>query len=269
LEGWKPPQAIRLKRPCSHLNGCGFYGLLILSRRVKIQDDDASAPMKQDNLIFKRLPMENWEAWQKKIELVELQLGQVIFDIGDAITHVYFPSTSIISMTHVLLEGESIEVAMIGAEGVLGMSALMGDQKSSIRSLVLKAGHAYRIPANWMKREFEHSNPAMQLMLRFSQTLMMQVSQIAACNNHHSMEQRLSRWLMLYADRVKDQQILCTQELIAHNLGVRRERLARVASALKKKNLIDYSRGAISLVNKEALQKQVCECYWVINRSYT
>ncbi len=224
--------------------------------------------MKQGNLLFERLPMGEWEVWQKKVELVELQLGQVVFDVGAPIRHVYFPSTSIISMTHLLSEGESIEVAMIGAEGVLGMSALMGDTKSSVRSLVLKAGGAYRVPANWMQREFEHSSAVMQIMLKFSQTLMMQISQIAACNCHHSLEQRLSRWLMLYADRVNDKHILCTQELIAQTLGVRRERLAKVASTLKKQGLIDYSRGAISLVNKEALKKSTCECYGAIKKSY-
>lgn len=224
--------------------------------------------MKQDNLIFKRLPAEIWQGWQKKLELVELELGQVLFDIGDPITHIYFPNTSIFSMTHILLEGESIEVAMIGSEGVLGVPELMGDKKSSVRSLVLKAGSAYRVPASWIKREFEHSTLVMQIMLRFSQRLMMQMSQIAACNNHHSMEQRLSRWLLLYADRVNDEQILCTQELIAHTLGVRRERLARVASMLKKRQLIDYSRGAISLIHKEALVKYTCECYSVIKKSY-
>jgi CRP-like cAMP-binding protein len=224
--------------------------------------------MKQGNLLFERLPMGEWEVWQKKVELVELQLGQVVFDVGAPIKHVYFPSTSIISMTHLLSEGKSIEVAMIGAEGVLGMSALMGDTKSSVRSLVLKAGGAYRVPASWMQREFEHSSSVMQIMLKFSQTLMMQISQIAACNSHHSLEQRLSRWLMLYADRVNDKHILCTQELIAQTLGVRRERLAKVASTLKKQGLIDYSRGAISLVNKEALKRSTCECYGAIKKSY-
>lgn len=224
--------------------------------------------MKQGNLLFERLPMGEWEVWQKKVELIELQLGQVVFDVGAPIRHVYFPSTSIISMTHLLSEGESIEVAMIGAEGDLGMSALMGDTKSSVRSLVLKAGGAYRVPANWMQREFEHSSAVMQIMLKFSQTLMMQISQIAACNSHHSLEQRLSRWLMLYADRVNDKHILCTQELIAQTLGVRRERLAKVASTLKKQGLIDYSRGAISLVNKEALKSSTCECYGAIKKSY-
>ena len=224
--------------------------------------------MKQGNHLFDRLPKEAWESWHQKIEHIELQLGQVVFDVGDPITHVYFPSTSVISMTHLLLDGESIEVAMIGAEGIVGMSALMGDAKSSVRSLVLKAGGAYRVPASWMKREFEHSSAVMQIMLRFSQTLMMQISQIAACNSHHSLEQRLSRWLMLYADRVKDNHILCTQELIAQTLGVRRERLAKVASALKKQGLIDYSRGAIALVNKEGLKRTTCECYGAIKRSY-
>ena len=224
--------------------------------------------MKQGNLLFERLPMGIWEVWQKEVELVELQLGQVVFDVGAPIRHVYFPSTSIISMTHLLSEGESIEVAMIGAEGVLGMSALMGDTKSSVRSLVLKAGGAYRVPASWMQREFEHSSSVMQIMLKFSQTLMMQISQIAACNSHHSLEQRLSRWLMLYADRVNDKHILCTQELIAQTLGVRRERLAKVAGTLKKQGLIDYSRGAISLVNKEALKRSTCECYGAIKKSY-
>jgi len=224
--------------------------------------------MKQGNLLLERLPMGVWEAWQKKVERVELQLGQVVFDDGTPIKHIYFPSTAIISMTHLLVEGESIEVAMIGAEGVLGMSALMGNTKSSVRSLVLKAGVAYRVPASWMQREFEHSSSVMQIMLKFSQTLMMQISQIAACNSHHSLEQRLSRWLMLYADRVNDKPILCTQELIAQTLGVRRERLAKVASTLKKQGLIDYSRGAISLVNKEALKRSTCECYVAIKRSY-
>jgi len=224
--------------------------------------------MKQGNHLFDRLPKEAWESWHQKIEHIELQLGQVVFDVGDPITHVYFPSISVISMTHLLLDGESIEVAMIGAEGIVGMSALMGDAKSSVRSLVLKAGGAYRVPASWMKREFEHSSAVMQIMLRFSQTLMMQISQIAACNSHHSLEQRLSRWLMLYADRVKDKHILCTQELIAQTLGVRRERLAKVASALKKQGLIDYSRGAIALVNKEGLKRTTCECYGAIKRSY-
>lgn len=224
--------------------------------------------MKQGNLLFDRLPMVAWEAWQKKVERVELQLGQIIFDVGDPITHIYFPSTSIISMTHLLLEGESIEVAMLGSEGALGISGLMGDTKSSVRSLVLKAGGAYRVQAGWMQREFERSNDVMQIMLRCSQTLMFQISQIAACNSHHALEQRLSRWLMLYADRIKDKHIMCTQEIIAQTLGVRRERLARVASALKRQGLIDYSRGTISLVNKEALKISSCECYSAIKRSY-
>lgn len=215
-----------------------------------------------------RLPKEDWERWREALEPIELHAGEVIFEVGSPLTHVFFPITAIISITRILLDGESIEVAMVGAEGIAGASTFLGNGITANRGVVLRSGKAYRVCGSWMKTEYENSPLLMQMMLQFTQALITQLSQVGACNCHHPLEQRLSRWLLMFADRAVNEPILCTQEQIANTLGVRRERVAKAASTLQKKGLVRYARGSIELLNKEALLAHTCECYAVINATY-
>lgn len=220
------------------------------------------------NHLLAHVPKADWERWQDKLELVELQVGENVFEVGHPLMYAYFPTTSIISITRILLNGESIEVGMIGSEGVAGASTLLGNGMAANRGVVLRSGSAYRLCGSWMKDEHERSPHLMRMMLLFTQALITQLSQVGACNCYHPVEQRLSRWLLLYTDRAERTPIKCTQEQIANTLGVRRERLAKAAIALQQKGLIRYSRGTIDLLNRAALEAHTCECYGVIKIAY-
>lgn len=220
------------------------------------------------NYILANLATADWERWQHKLELIQLKAGDVIFEVGHPLTYAYFPTTSIISITRILLDGESIEVAMIGPEGVAGASTLMGNGITANRGVVLQSGYAYRVCSAWIKAEFESSPHLMRMMLQFTQALITQLSQVGACNCYHSLEQRLSRWLLMLSERTVGESIMCTQEEIANNLGVRRERVTRAAHTLQKNGLIQYARGSIKLLNKQALEAHTCECYGVIKAAY-
>lgn len=220
------------------------------------------------NHILASLPAENRERWQSALVPIELQAGEVLFEDQATLTHLYFPTSSIVSITHLLRGGESIEVAMIGSEGVAGASSLLDSGLSNHRGMVLRSGQAYRLSSAWLKAEFENSPKFLQMMLRYSQALITQISQVLACSCHHSVEQQLSRWMLMYADRAENTSIFLTQEHLANSLGVRRERLAKAASELKKKGLIQYSRGCIEICNTRALSIGTCECYGVIKSTF-
>lgn len=192
----------------------------------------------------------------------------MVCEIGSTFHYVYFPTTSILSLTQLLVEGDSIEVAMIGYEGMSGISMLLGGGFSRQQVIVLHSGNAYRVLSSWVTEEVKRSPQVMHQVLRFAQSLITQISQLGACNRHHSTVQQLSRWLLSYADRSKSDTISCTQETIAQMLGVRRERIARAALDLQKDGLIQYSRGKIRILSKETLELRTCECYTTIKSEY-
>ncbi len=218
--------------------------------------------------MFAGLPMNLWHSWKGLIELIHLEAGQVLFEIGDKIEHVYFPFTAIISLTHILEDGESIDVAMVGSEGVVGVQVFMASQTTMHRVEVLRAGYVYRLNAETVKRAFDSSRQVMEIMLRYSHAMISQISQMAACNRHHTLEQQLSRWLLLYLDRSNDLQVHCTQSQISNSLGVRRERVAKVAKEFEQQGVLRYSRGVIDVCNRDQLIQRSCECYAIIKAQY-
>ena len=220
------------------------------------------------NHMLTRLPAASWERWQRELNSIELRAGEVVFEDQAHLSHLYFPTSAIVSITHLLRGGESIEVAMIGSEGVAGASSLLGSGLSNHRGVVLRSGQAYRLSTAWLKSEFEIFPDFLQMMLRYSQALITQISQVLACSCHHSVEDQLSRWLLMYADRAGNTSIMVTQEHLANTIGVRRERLAKAASELKKRGLIQYSRGCIKICNTRGLRISTCECYGVIQSTY-
>lgn len=223
---------------------------------------------KYHNQLLASLPLENTVRWQAMLEPLHFQAGDVVYEMGEALRFVYFPTTAILSLTHLLQGGGSIEVAMIGSEGMNGISIFMGGCVSTQRVVVLRPGNVYRIKSSWIANELNSGHPLMHHILRFTQALITQMSQIGACNHHHPLEQQFSRWLLTYADRADTNLVTCTQETIANMLGVRRERMAKAAHNLKKMDLIQYSRGKIKLLNRSHLEQHTCECYATVKAEY-
>jgi CRP-like cAMP-binding protein len=202
------------------------------------------------------------------LELVEMPLGDVICESGSKLKHVYFPTTSIVSLLYVMEDGASAEIAVIGNEGILGIPILMGGDTTLSRAVVQSAGHGYRLKAQLLKREFNQAGPLQRLLLRYTQALISQIAQTAVCNRHHSVEQQLCRWLLLSIDRLPENNLIMTQELIANMLGVRREGVTEAAGKLQSLGLIDYRRGHISVLDRTGLEKRSCECYQVVKTEY-
>jgi CRP-like cAMP-binding protein len=226
--------------------------------------------IKWSNHLFAGVPMNVWHIWQELVEPVHLEAGQVLYETGDEVNHVYFPFTSIISLTRILNDGESIEVAMVGSEGAVGVAAFMHSaQTTSNRAVVLRTGYAYRLSAEVAKHAFDTSTDVMQVMLRYIHALIFQISQLLICTRHHTIEQQLSRWLLMYTDRTNDSRVLCTQEAIANTLGVRRERVSKVATEFQAQGFLRYSRGIIEVLRTEGLKSYTCECHAVIANEYT
>jgi CRP-like cAMP-binding protein len=222
----------------------------------------------RQNQLLDALPYEEWESWRVQLEYVGMPLGQVLYEPGNLLTHVYFPTTSIISLLYVMKNGESAEIAVVGNEGVVGVSLFMGGGSTSSRALVQSAGGAYRLSAEVMKHEFERAGPVLHLLLRYTQALMTQMVQTAACNKHHSLDQQLCRWLLLSLDRLQGTEMLMTQTLIAHMLGVTRDVATKGALKLQDAGLIDYKDGRIRVLDRNALEKRSCECYAVVKQEY-
>lgn len=220
------------------------------------------------NHLLASLPVEDLERWYKSLELVHLRAGDVVYEIGETLHYVYFPATSILSLTHLLQEGGSIEVAMIGPEGMSDISIFMGGGVSTQRVVVLRPGDAYRVQVSWISNELHSAHPLMQHILRYTQSLITQMAQIGACNHHHPLAQQFSRWLLFYSDRANSNLVTCTQETIANMLGVRRERMAKTAHQLQTMGLIQYSRGKIKLLNRSMLEQHTCECYATVKSVY-
>jgi len=219
-----------------------------------------------DNQLIAALPEAELARWLPHLEPAHLPLGAVIYESGCEMTHMYFPTTSIVSLLYVMRSGASAEIAVIGHEGVVGLPLIMGGGSTPSRALVQSAGEGFRLAANLMLQEFERSGPVMHLLLRYTQSLITQMAQTAACNRHHSLDQQLCRWLLLSLDRLTSNELVMTQELIANMLGVRREGVTEAAGRLHKAGIIDYRRGRIVVLDRDRLEKRTCECYAVVRK---
>ena len=202
------------------------------------------------------------------LELVPMLLGDILYESGGNLQHVYFPITSIVSMHYVLENGGSSEIAGVGNEGVLGVSLFMGGSTTPSRAVVQTGGHGYRLKSHILVEEFNRAGAVMRLLLRYTQALITQMSQTAVCNRHHSVEQQLCRWLLLTLDRLPSNELTMTQELIANMLGVRREGVTEAAGRLQRKGFIRYRRGHITVLDRAGLAGDVCECYEVVKKEF-
>lgn len=220
------------------------------------------------NALLAALPDAEWQRWLPQLEKVELKLGQVLYESGTHMHHVYFPTTSIVSLLYVLENGSSAEIAVVGYEGVVGISLFMGGESTPSRAVVQSAGWGFRLRSATIKDEFNRSGPVMHLMLRYTQALITQMAQTAVCNRHHTLDQQLCRWLLLSLDRLSGHDLLMTQELIANMLGVRREGVTESALKLQKAGLISYARGHIKVLDRPGLESRSCECYAVVKKEY-
>jgi len=202
------------------------------------------------------------------LEAVELPLGKVLYESGGTLSHVYFPTTSIVSLLYVMENGGSAEIAVVGYEGIVGISLFMGGQSTPSRAIVQSAGKGFRLQASSVMEEFNLAGPVLHLLLRYTQALITQMAQTAVCNRHHSLDQQLCRWLLLSLDRLSSNELAMTQELIANMLGVRREGVTEAAGKLDKAGLIRYARGHITVLDRPGLERRTCECYAVVKNEY-
>ena len=222
----------------------------------------------RENQLLAALPDAEWARWLQQMEPVDMPLGKVLYESGSKLTHVYFPTTSIVSLLYVLEDGASAEIAVVGHEGIVGISLFMGGESTPSRAVVQSAGRAFRLKANVMIQEFNRAGPVLHLLLRYTQALITQMAQTAVCNRHHSLDQQLCRWLLLSLDRLHSDELVMTQELIADMLGVRREGVTEAAGHLQDAGLIRYRRGRITVLDRRRLEQRTCECYAVVKKEY-
>jgi CRP-like cAMP-binding protein len=220
------------------------------------------------NALLRALPEAESSRWSPSLEPVDLALGQVVYEAGRTLTHVIFPTTAIVSLLNVLEDGSSAEIAVVGHEGIVGISLFMGGESTPSRAVVQSAGQGFRLSSYALKEEFGRNGPAMHLLLRYTQALITQMTQTAVCNRHHTLDQQLCRWMLLSLDRLTGNELVMTQELIANMLGVRREGVTEAALKLQKLGLIQYARGHITVLDRPGLENRTCECYAVVKKEY-
>jgi CRP-like cAMP-binding protein len=223
-------------------------------------------PDPRDNHVLDALPSEEAERLFPQLKLVEMPLGMSLYESGDVQPFIYFPTNSIISLLYVLKDGASAEIAVVGNEGAVGVSLFMGGETTPSRAIVQSAGFAYKLSSRALKEEFGRHGYMLQLLLRYTQSLITQMAQTAVCNRHHSLEQQLCRWLLLSLDRLSGPNLKMTQELIANMLGVRREGVTTAAGKLQTLGVIRYSRGQITVLDRPKLEQLSCECYAVVKK---
>jgi len=219
----------------------------------------------QNHLLAALSPAER-ERLYPHLRLVAMPLGKVLYESGDRLRHVYFPTNSIVSLLYVLADGASAEISVVGNDGLIGIALFMGGETTPSRAIVQSAGYAYRLIGQQLKDEFHRSGGMQLLLLRYTQSLITQMAQTAVCNRHHSVDQQLCRWLLLSLDRLSVNQLTMTQELIANMLGVRREGVTEAAGKLQRLGVIEYSRGQITVLDRPQLERLCCECYAVVKR---
>jgi CRP-like cAMP-binding protein len=220
------------------------------------------------NQLLAALPEADRSRWLPHLELVDMPLGQVLYESGGRQTHVYFPVDSIVSLLYVMENGASAEIAVVGSEGIVGVSLFMGGGSTPSRAVVQSAGRGFRLVASRLMKEFNRTGPVLHLLLRYTQALITQMAQTAVCNRHHSLDQQLCRWLLLSLDRLRSNDLVMTQDLIANMLGVRREGVTAAAGHLQHAGLIRYQRGHVRVLDRPALERRTCECYSVVKREY-
>jgi len=223
-------------------------------------------PDPRQNNILDALPAEERERLFPHLTLVEMPLGMVLYEAGEALRHIYFPTDSIVSLLYVMKDGASAEIAVVGNEGAIGVSLFMGGETTPSRGIVQSAGSAYRLSGRRLKQEFERHGQLLHVLLRYTQSLITQMAQTAVCNRHHSIDQQLCRWLLLSLDRLPSNRLNMTQELIANMLGVRREGVTGAAGKLQDLGVIHYSRGRINVLDRPKLEQLSCECYAVVKQ---
>jgi CRP-like cAMP-binding protein len=227
-----------------------------------------ASPEPRQNRLLAALPEAELQRWLPHLEYVDMPLGEVLYEAGSTLSHVYFPTTAIVSLLYVMQNGESAEIAVVGNDGVVGISLFMGGDSTPSRALIQSGGGAYRLRAQLMKEEFDRGGPVLHLLLRYTQALITQMVQTAACNRHHSLDQQLCRWLLLSLDRLQGTDMVMTQALIAHMLGVPLKGATEGALKLQTAGLIDYTRGRIRVLDRGGLEKRTCECYAVVKKEY-
>jgi CRP-like cAMP-binding protein len=216
------------------------------------------------NRLLNALAASDYARLEPNQETVALPLGEVLYEPDVQLRYVYFPTTAIVSLLYVMVDGASAEIAVVGNDGILGISLFMGGETTTSRAVVQSAGHAYRLKAKLLKDEFQRSGPMLHLLLRYTQALITQMAQTAVCNRHHSIDQQLCRWLLLSIDRLPTSELTMTQELMANMLGVRREGVTEAAGKLQDAGLIAYHRGSITVLDRPGLEARCCECYQVV-----
>jgi CRP-like cAMP-binding protein len=220
----------------------------------------------RDNHILDALPDEERDRLFPHLSFVSMPLGKVLYESGETLKHIYFPTDSIVSLLYVMKDGASAEIAVVGNEGAIGVALFMGGETTPSRAIVQSAGSAYRLEGKRLKVEFNRHGQMLHVLLRYTQSLITQMAQTAVCNRHHSVNQQLCRWLLLSLDRLQSNELKMTQELIANMLGVRREGVTTAAGELQKAGVIRYSRGKITVIDRAKLEQLSCECYSVVKK---
>jgi len=236
-------------------------------RRAAKRRPDGPARIDADshrNHLLAALPLADYARLSPHLELIPMKLGDVLYEPGVRLRYVYFPTTCIVSLLYVMENGASAEIAIVGNEGILGISLFMGGETTPSRAVVQSEGFAYRLKAQLLKDEFHRFGPMLHLLLRYTQALITQMAQTAVCNRHHSVDQQLCRWLLLSLDRLSSNELCMTQELIANMLGVRREGVTEAAGKLQDAGLIEYRRGRITVLDRPGVEARSCECYQVV-----
>ena len=246
----------------------GDRGTLPIVNQSATTSANAARPSPHQNHLLDALPADDFQRLAPHLELIPMPLGTVLYEPGVRLRYVYFPTTSIVSLLYVMEDGASAEIAIVGNEGILGISLFMGGETTPSRAVVQSAGHGYRLKAQLLKDEFGRFGRMMQLLLRYTQALITQMSQTAVCNRHHSVDQQLCRWLLLSLDRLSSNELTMTQELIANMLGVRREGVTEAAGKLQDAGLIRYRRGRITVLDRPGVEARTCECYQVVKAEF-
>jgi CRP-like cAMP-binding protein len=228
----------------------------------------ASGADPRQNQLLAVLPDAIWARWLPHLESVDMPLGRVLYEPGGPVAQVYFPTSSIVSLLYVMEDGASAEIALVGRDGLVGVSVFLGGETTTRHAIVQSAGQGYRLRARFLLQEFESAGPVLHLLLRYTQALIAQMAQTAACNRHHTLDQRLCRWLLMSLDRLPSNELVMTQELIANMLGVRREGVTEAAGHLHDAGLIRYHRGHITVLDRAGLERRSCECYAALRKEY-
>jgi CRP-like cAMP-binding protein len=218
------------------------------------------------NHLLAALPEAEFARLAPHLQLVPMLLGDSLYEPGGQLQHVYFPTTAIVSLLYVMESGSSAEIAGVGNEGILGIALFMGGDTTPSSAVVQTAGYGYRLPGHLLKQEFNRGGLMQRLLLRYTQALLTQMCQTAACNRHHSIAQQLCRWLLLTLDRLPSNELIMTQELVASALGVRREGVTEAAGQLQAAGCIRYRRGHIAVLDRAGLEARACECYAVVKK---